>query len=95
MPEFSATVVSLFQKRAAKEQVRSTHAPHPVVLIRQCLSATGRFIERKDPTAGIIVTTASLLAPGLRKMRQPKVIAEALGGILLGAFLLSFRSAQV
>jgi hypothetical protein len=33
---------------------------------------------------GIIVSLASLLSLGLRKIRQPKVIAEVLGGILLG-----------
>ncbi|KAF5377901.1 hypothetical protein D9615_006762 [Tricholomella constricta] len=33
---------------------------------------------------GIIVSTASLLSLVLRKFRQPKVIAEVLGGILLG-----------
>lgn len=34
---------------------------------------------------GIIVCTASLLSLGLSKIRQPKVIAEVLGGIILGA----------
>jgi hypothetical protein len=34
---------------------------------------------------GIIVCTASLLALILRRIRQPKVIVEVLGGILLGA----------
>lgn len=33
---------------------------------------------------GIIICTASILASGLRKLHQPKVIAEVLGGILLG-----------
>ncbi|KAH6893712.1 potassium:hydrogen antiporter [Coprinopsis sp. MPI-PUGE-AT-0042] len=33
---------------------------------------------------GIIICTASLLSLGLRKLHQPKVIAEVLGGILLG-----------
>ena len=33
---------------------------------------------------GIIVCTASLLSLGLSKIRQPKVIAEVLGGIILG-----------
>ena len=32
--------------------------------------------------------TASLLSLVLKKMRQPKVIAEVLGGILLGACIL-------
>ncbi|KAK0501380.1 Sodium/hydrogen exchanger family-domain-containing protein [Armillaria luteobubalina] len=78
MPEFSNTVVSLFSKRAALDQ--------------------GGLLSGKDPTevntndpirlwiiqVGVIVATASLLSLGLRKMRQPKVIAEVLGGILLG-----------
>ncbi|KAF6754982.1 Sodium/hydrogen exchanger family-domain-containing protein [Ephemerocybe angulata] len=78
MPEFSKQVISLFQKRAAAEQ--------------------GGLLSGKDPTAfndhdpirlwiiqvGIIICTANLLALGLRKMRQPKVIAEVLGGIILG-----------
>lgn len=33
---------------------------------------------------GIIIMTTQLLGLGLRKMRQPKVIAEVLGGIVLG-----------
>ncbi len=37
---------------------------------------------------GIIVCTASLLSLVLSKVRQPKVIAEVLGGILLGEFFL-------
>ena len=36
---------------------------------------------------GIIVCTASLLSLVLSKVRQPKVIAEVLGGILLGEFV--------
>ncbi|PBK99526.1 hypothetical protein ARMGADRAFT_918876 [Armillaria gallica] len=78
MPEFSSTVVSLFSKRTAPDQ--------------------GGLLSGKDPTeintndpirlwiiqVGVIVATASLLSLGLRKMRQPKVIAEVLGGIILG-----------
>ncbi|KDR83202.1 hypothetical protein GALMADRAFT_239040 [Galerina marginata CBS 339.88] len=78
MPEFSAHVISLFHKRAAAEQ--------------------GGLLSGKDPSAfntadplrlwiiqvGIIVCTASLLSLGLSKIRQPKVIAEVLGGIILG-----------
>lgn len=37
--------------------------------------------------------TSQLLGLGLRKMKQPKVIAEVLGGILLGA--LSFLHSNV
>jgi Kef-type K+ transport systems, membrane components len=47
---------------------------------------------------GIIVVTASLLALGLGKIRQPKVIAEVLGGIILGAsclLLFSCRNAKL
>ncbi|PPQ70372.1 hypothetical protein CVT25_000083 [Psilocybe cyanescens] len=78
MPEFSSNVISLFQKRAAAEQ--------------------GGLLSGSDPTqfneadplrlwiiqVGIIICTANLLSLGLRKMRQPKVIAEVLGGIILG-----------
>ncbi|ESK92558.1 potassium:hydrogen antiporter [Moniliophthora roreri MCA 2997] len=77
MGEFSTTVISFF-KRAAPEQ--------------------GGLLSGKDPTEpnpndpirlwiiqiGIIVTTASLLSLALQRIRQPKVIAEVLGGILLG-----------
>ena len=34
--------------------------------------------------SGVIVMTTQILALGLRKIRQPKVIAEVIGGILLG-----------
>ncbi|KAG6845065.1 hypothetical protein H0H87_001127 [Tephrocybe sp. NHM501043] len=79
MPELSGTVIRLFNlKRAAAEQ--------------------GGLLSGKDPSEfnptdpirlwiiqlGIIVSTASLLSLVLRKFRQPKVIAEVLGGILLG-----------
>ncbi|KAJ3539394.1 hypothetical protein NMY22_g4763 [Coprinellus aureogranulatus] len=78
MGQFSKQVISLFQKRAAAEQ--------------------GGLLSGKDPTefsthdpirlwivqVGIIICMANLLALGLRKIRQPKVIAEVLGGILLG-----------
>jgi hypothetical protein len=116
MPEFSDTFTSLFQKRAATEQVRHTHSDTFVRLGWNHL-LLGRFVERKRPICvqpsrpstsmdypswyvcalncprslnnlgktGIIVCTASFLSLALSKMRQPKVIAEVLGGILLGA----------
>lgn len=34
--------------------------------------------------AGVIIMMTQLLSLGLRRIRQPKVIAEVLGGILLG-----------
>lgn len=40
--------------------------------------------EAQDGLLGIIVAMAQLLGFCLRRMRQPKVIAEVLGGILLG-----------
>jgi len=75
MFEFSTQVI---QKRAATDQ--------------------GGLLSGKDPTAfnpadplrlwilqvGIIICTSSLLSLGLNKMHQPKVIAEVLGGIILG-----------
>lgn len=33
---------------------------------------------------GIIVSTASILSVALRRLHQPKVIAEIVGGIILG-----------
>lgn len=38
---------------------------------------------------GVIILTTQVLALGLRKMRQPKVIAEVIGGILLGMCVVS------
>ncbi|KAJ3758145.1 Sodium/hydrogen exchanger family-domain-containing protein [Lentinula raphanica] len=77
MGEFSKLVISIL-KREAPDQ--------------------GGLLTGKDPSAfntsdplrlwiiqvGVIVGMASLLSLGLRKIRQPKVIAEVLGGILLG-----------
>jgi len=40
---------------------------------------------------GIIIFTTQILSVGLRKPRQPRVIAEVLGGILLGMTLALFR----
>jgi len=39
---------------------------------------------------GIIILTTQILSIGLRKLRQPRVIAEVLGGILLGMMLTLF-----
>ncbi|KAJ4485588.1 Sodium/hydrogen exchanger family-domain-containing protein [Lentinula aciculospora] len=77
MGEFSTLILSIV-KREAPDQ--------------------GGLLTGKDPSAvntadpirlwiiqvGVIVGMASLLSLGLRKIRQPKVIAEVLGGILLG-----------
>ncbi|KAJ3989058.1 Sodium/hydrogen exchanger family-domain-containing protein [Lentinula detonsa] len=77
MGEFSNLIISIL-KREAPDQ--------------------GGLLTGKDPSAfntsdplrlwiiqvGVIVGMASLLSLVLRKIRQPKVIAEVLGGILLG-----------
>ncbi|KAL1950506.1 hypothetical protein VTO73DRAFT_5630 [Trametes versicolor] len=82
MREFSGTILDIagraLRKREATEQ--------------------GGLLSGQDPTAinlndplrlwivqvGVIVLTTQILALGLRKIRQPKVIAEVIGGILLG-----------
>jgi Kef-type K+ transport system membrane component KefB len=40
--------------------------------------------SRSHALPGIIIITTQILSLGLRKLRQPRVIAEVLGGILLG-----------
>lgn len=44
--------------------------------------------------AGVIILTTQLLALVLRKIRQPKVIAEVIGGILLGMCAASSLQSQ-
>ncbi|KAF8800776.1 hypothetical protein BYT27DRAFT_7227327 [Phlegmacium glaucopus] len=72
MPEFSDTFISLFQKRAATEQGGLLSGKDPSAF------------NPADPLRVWIMCTASLLFLVLRKIHQPKVIAEVLGGILLG-----------
>ncbi|KAF7980666.1 hypothetical protein HWV62_37087 [Athelia sp. TMB] len=84
MPEFSKSVISLFNiytKRTAPDQ--------------------GGLLSGKDPTAfntadplriwiiqlGVIMMTTQLLSLVLKKMRQPRVISEVIGGIFLGPTL--------
>ena len=54
---------------------------------KSCLSLQTHFCRFNLDVllTGLIVGMASLLSLGLRKIRQPKVIAEVLGGILLGS----------
>ncbi|KAH9851762.1 Sodium/hydrogen exchanger family-domain-containing protein [Lenzites betulinus] len=82
MPEFSRAVLDI-----------ARHALHKREATEQ-----GGLLSGQDPTqvntadplrlwivqVGVIILTTQLLALGLRKMRQPKVIAEVIGGILLG-----------
>ena len=46
------------------------------IVSRQC--------PRSHTLPGIIIITTQILSLGLRKLRQPRVIAEVIGGILLG-----------
>ncbi|RDX53492.1 hypothetical protein OH76DRAFT_1343339 [Lentinus brumalis] len=82
MPEFSGAVIDV-----ARRVLRKREAPEQ-----------GGLLSGQDPSAvntvdplrlwiiqvGVIILTTQVLALGLRKMRQPKVIAEVIGGILLG-----------
>ncbi|KAG1720942.1 Sodium/hydrogen exchanger family-domain-containing protein [Suillus lakei] len=81
MPEFSDTIIGLFDS-----------------LKRRQATGEGGLLTGSDPSAfnvsdplrlwiiqvGIIIMMAQLLSLGLGRMKQPKVIAEVLGGILLG-----------
>ncbi|KAH7915666.1 Sodium/hydrogen exchanger family-domain-containing protein [Hygrophoropsis aurantiaca] len=66
--------------------------------VKRVVQGEGGLLTGTDPSAfdtadplrlwiiqvGVIIMMAQLLSLGLRKMKQPKVIAEVLGGILLG-----------
>ncbi|KAG2125208.1 Sodium/hydrogen exchanger family-domain-containing protein [Suillus cothurnatus] len=81
MPEFSDTIIRLFNGLKKREA-----------------TGEGGLLTGSDPSAydvqdplrlwiiqvGVIIMMAQLLSLGLRRMKQPKVIAEVLGGILLG-----------
>ncbi|CDO69869.1 hypothetical protein BN946_scf184884.g28 [Trametes cinnabarina] len=83
MPEFSRAIIDIAQHALQKRG----QAPDQ-----------GGLLTGQDPTAintndplrlwivqvGVIILTTQLLSLVLRKIRQPKVIAEVLGGILLG-----------
>ncbi|KAG6336877.1 hypothetical protein ID866_2203 [Astraeus odoratus] len=81
MPEFSETTVQLVSR-----------------LTKRAVQGQGGLLDGQDPTAfntsdplrlwivqvGIIIAMSQLLSLGLRRIRQPRVISEVLGGILLG-----------
>ncbi|OSC97499.1 hypothetical protein PYCCODRAFT_1377092 [Trametes coccinea BRFM310] len=83
MPEFSRAIIDIAHNALRKR----AQAPDQ-----------GGLLTGQDPTAintndplrlwivqvGVIILTTQLLSLVLRKIRQPKVIAEVLGGILLG-----------
>ncbi|KAG9009515.1 K(+)/H(+) antiporter [Tulasnella sp. JGI-2019a] len=71
-------------------------------LFRRAAAQQGGLLDGEDPTAfstadpfrlwviqlGVIIMTTQVLSLGLGKIRQPKVIAEVLGGIVLGPTLM-------
>ncbi|KAG8937216.1 K(+)/H(+) antiporter [Tulasnella sp. 418] len=71
-------------------------------LLKRAAEQQGGLLTGKDPTEfnpkdpirlwiiqiGIIILTTQILSLGLARMRQPKVIAEVLGGIVLGPTLM-------
>ncbi|KAG1858710.1 Sodium/hydrogen exchanger family-domain-containing protein [Suillus tomentosus] len=81
MPEFSDTIINLFDG-----------------LKKRQATGEGGLLTGSDPSAfdvsdplrlwiiqvGVIIMLDQLLSLGLGRMKQPKVIAEVLGGILLG-----------
>ncbi|KAI6156491.1 Sodium/hydrogen exchanger family-domain-containing protein [Pisolithus thermaeus] len=82
MPEFAEATIHLFGRLAKRAQVQGQ----------------GGLLNGEDPTdyntsdplriwivqVGIIIMMTQLLSLGLRKIKQPRVISEILGGILLG-----------
>ncbi|KAG8907858.1 K(+)/H(+) antiporter [Tulasnella sp. 403] len=71
-------------------------------ILRRAVAQQGGLLDGEDPTEfnpsapirlwiiqlGIIIITTQILSLGLAKMRQPKVIAEVIGGIVLGPTLM-------
>ncbi|EJC98912.1 uncharacterized protein FOMMEDRAFT_94794 [Fomitiporia mediterranea MF3/22] len=82
--QFSGSVISLasslssFHRRAAEQQGGLLSGVDPT----QFISADP--IRLWIVQVGIIVLTAQLLSIGLKRLKEPKVISEVLGGILLG-----------
>ncbi|KAJ7255500.1 Sodium/hydrogen exchanger family-domain-containing protein [Mycena haematopus] len=77
MREFSNTVISLFHREAPDQGGLLTGKNPSNVNLNDPLRL---FIIQ----VGIIVSTASLLSLVLRRLHQPRVISEVLGGIILG-----------
>ncbi|KAF9445369.1 hypothetical protein P691DRAFT_777613 [Macrolepiota fuliginosa MF-IS2] len=78
MPEFSQTVFSIIGRRASAEAGGLLDGTDPTIF------------NPNDPLRlwivqiGIIVGTSTLLSLVLGRIRQPRVIAEIIGGIILG-----------
>ena len=54
--------------------------------MRLCCSRGLRGLTLITLIAGLIILMTQLLSLGLVRIKQPKVIAEVLGGILLGKY---------
>jgi Kef-type K+ transport system membrane component KefB len=78
MPDFSNSLASFFQKRAVAAPGGVFSGIDPIAF------STGDPLRLWIIQLGIIVCTASLLSLVLSRLSQPKVIAEVLGGIILG-----------
>ncbi|KAI0332794.1 hypothetical protein GY45DRAFT_1245845 [Cubamyces sp. BRFM 1775] len=82
MPEFSRTIIDIARhvmyKRAAPDQGGLLTGQDPTI------------VNLSDPLRlwiiqlGVIIFTTQVLSLILRKLRQPRVIAEVIGGIILG-----------
>ncbi|KAF9459202.1 Sodium/hydrogen exchanger family-domain-containing protein [Collybia nuda] len=79
MYEFSSVIITLFYDTIVGTDQRVLSGSNASIF-----NPSGSPIRLWIIQAGIIVSTASVLSLGLRRLRQPKVIAEVLGGILLG-----------
>ncbi|KAJ7782014.1 Sodium/hydrogen exchanger family-domain-containing protein [Mycena maculata] len=80
MPEFSRTIISLFQSREVAGQGGLLDGTDPTSTSGLLTDPIRLWIIQ----VGVIIGTSSLLSLGLRKLRQPKVISEVLAGIILG-----------
>ncbi|KIO20684.1 hypothetical protein M407DRAFT_81305 [Tulasnella calospora MUT 4182] len=81
---FSGPIIELgkaFVKRAAEQQGGLLDGDDPTEF------RTSAPIRLWAIQLGVIIITTQLLALGLAKLRQPKVIAEVIGGIVLGPTL--------
>lgn len=98
MGEFSKTIISIFRRAEAASQGGlltgtdptsfDTGDPLRIWVIQLGSYNLGAFhasVELSYAATGVIIGMSSFLSLLLRKMRQPKVISEVLGGILLGA----------
>ncbi|EIN12520.1 hypothetical protein PUNSTDRAFT_118323 [Punctularia strigosozonata HHB-11173 SS5] len=96
MPEFSRAVLDV--ARDISGRWTAPHVASAFSGTKREAPDQGGLLSGKDPSAfntsdplrlwiiqvGIIIMMTQLLSLGLRRMKQPRVIAEVLGGIILG-----------